>query len=195
MSIHRHTGIQIQHTEGERNTIHSYSMLHTLHTHAHAHRHTHRTQNTETSAAAAAAALAWWWLWCSLQRQSGEDGCCFGGPTGEEQEEGGNLLLLCLGYSFLLFFFPSISTSSSLNSYSNVYIVRVEVVWRSLVGSGCLVGGRGRRGGGRRKRRRGCCGSLTCHLITSLQGLFALVLTAGTGRQNPLHKVFGPPSN
>lgn len=113
-------------TQRERGTLYTHTVCYTPYTHTHT--HTHRTQNTETSAAAAAAALAWWWLWCSLQRQSGEDGCCFGGPTGEEREEGGNLLPLCLGYSFLLFFFPSISTSSSLNSYSNVYIVRVEAV-------------------------------------------------------------------
>lgn len=32
-------------------------------------------------------------------------------------------------------------------------------------------------------------------LVSSLQGLFALVLTAGAGSQNPLHKVLGPPGN
>ena len=37
--------------------------------------------------------------------------------------------------------------------------------------------------------------NLARHLIISLRQLFALVLTAGTGRQNPLHKVFGPPGD
>ena len=52
MSIHRHNGIQIQHTEGERNTIHAHTVCYMSNTrthtraHTHAHTRTHR-QNTE----------------------------------------------------------------------------------------------------------------------------------------------------
>lgn len=38
-------------------------------------------------------------------------------------------------------------------------------------------------------------GFLARHLIISPRGLFALGLTTRAGRQNPLHKVFGPPGN
>ncbi len=90
----------------------------------------------------------------------------------------------------LLLLSPSISTSSSLCFYSYVYNVRVEAVYRSLVGRWCWEGKTWKR-----EEEGGYWVGLARRLITFLQGLFALVLTTRAGRQNPLHKVFGPPGN
>lgn len=48
MSIHRHTGIQIQHTEGERNTMHTHTVCYMSNTHTHTHTQTeHRIQRSQ----------------------------------------------------------------------------------------------------------------------------------------------------
>lgn len=156
MSIHRHTGIQIQHTEGRKDSIHTHTVCDMSITHARA--RTHRIQRHQQ----------WRWL---------RPGASCGTRGGEE-------VVSFLWFSILPNISPSFTQMCTRRDMAEA------VVWRSLARSGLVDGGRRekRRKKGRRSVSDGC-------LILSLWGLFALVLTASAGRQNPLHKVFGPPGN
>lgn len=178
------------HTEREKETLYAHTVCYMSNALSHTHTKTgHRTQTS-------AAAPAWWWLWCSLQRQSGEVGCCLE----RVGEQGGNLLPLCLGYLFLLLFFFFCPQPLHLRFTSLLLSCRDSGGGEETFGQVILVElGGGHCGGGREEEKeeegeRYRVG-LPRYIISSLRGLFALVRTTRTGCQNPLHKVFGPPGN